>query len=69
MSLVSLVLVPVRHYLSAFILEDTPMKVFAYLVMSFHILGAAEHAASAGNVGVGFIVFATQASKRIHCLL
>eukprot|EP00957_Ditylum_brightwellii_P057181 4332523-Ditylum_brightwellii.AAC.1 len=63
-SLVGFVLAPIRHCSSAFILKDTPVEVFAYLVMLFHILGAVEHFTVAGNVGGGLVVFATQAANQ-----
>eukprot|EP00957_Ditylum_brightwellii_P006533 495128-Ditylum_brightwellii.AAC.1 len=48
--LVGLVLVPVGHNCAAFILEDTPMEVLAYLVMVLYIFGAMQHVAATGNM-------------------
>ena len=45
------------------------MEVFAYLVMALHILGAAEHVASAGNMCYGLVVLSAEAAERIYCLL
>eukprot|EP00957_Ditylum_brightwellii_P203231 15333787-Ditylum_brightwellii.AAC.1 len=55
-----LVLLPVGHDQSAFILENAPVEVLAYLVVALNILGAAQHVAATGNMWDGLVVFSTE---------